>query len=1282
MGKKVVVRKDGTVKKKRSCCCSCFLVVFVVSLVLLVGGTVVGCIFLDKFTKNKFDMSLKECFGVVTSLYGAKEKDIVDNAYSATDMDGFESEFKKQLFLQESAELDVLGAVEDAMKLLSESSEETPLEQAVSTLTKQSNAGATDGTDTETSGNGTTDGSTDIQAEKDSAEKLLDFITGLVDPDAVDYERLAAYTDEQYDEYCFTLTDKELAAFLNEILKVMLDAEGVKGKLAETMGQLGITSVDDAARLRQVKFGMENTSYRTETGAWSSDKKDVAVAYVTLQVRVDNVVTKAAEKHIPNGFLSGLAAFGGRAILPNNLYVTVGLGLSDDIGARVYLNKIDNSAKMQSAFKLVNGITKLTGKSFDAEQYLNDTVSQKVNPILDKMGDMADFSKMSEHTFLFDTYGTLAGLVDTSDDEDKLTGPQLLGTVSSLSSSQPYTGNENLKPEHRYDIWYEKDGVRYTADDPARPDGARKVDYELAFMEQMDEKYLIDVFVRDEAGNTVIGEDGKPVVAEGRSFAELVKAFGMDGGDTDLVDLINMNRFGQISGGDKTENDLRINLTDKMLGAIIAKNLSTLGRDAIEANGLELKVVQMAVIKDGETDWANISVEVDMNSLFEGLGGLGSFAAIFLPKQIVMTVSADITLDRPAEERLPAAIRYNAMTAAETADMLAVMEKFGVSGFDTASITAMVAEPVNEILDNMNKAIFITIEPSKLTELKNKPENDGSDKFNDVSDDENNMDVALPSVYEILAKNVFADKDPVTGAPVYRLSGEAIKDVFDVLYAYDNDSPESAALVNALKEKFGGSAAVNNYEALQGELADKYYLKTGTPVTTFEGLLAAISSVDGEFDVNKYDIEKMKADNRAAEELRPVFSEAELAYLFAEKLADTVDGQLDFTVLQVNTVKGANAQNGLIKALIEIDMSRMLGDRASLMPVEKIYVTLTVDMGDVQIDDTGKPYSYNTTFAVNRPEGVEDGEAGVFLTATEQENLIYMINKFSGDGMADLDKITADVGQMLYERFGEMAAKLGGTPECVDNGIQFISFYDFLSGALGLVDENGNPVDANGNPTTDYGADKAAVSRNLQAAVQGMYAGTPDAFGRYNYDEATLLFNRIATEDLGIKQAYNDTELGYALAKAMTGKTTAKLVQTVVLPANMAHDTARTFVKSYKGQALTDSNLVILTFEMDLAEFIGGENSQNSFVTALMPQKLYASVLLVHTADGYEEQWFRINNMSEQHQKVLLRVADMNKYGDVETGLSGVCKTALSAFTNVEFGPADPYMGVGKVTIG
>ena len=96
-------------KRKKSCfrrCCTALLITFLVIFVLLAAGCAVGLVFADKFLKENYDVSVNDCWHVVTGLFDAKEKKIVSDPVSDGDQDEMYSSLKKVLFLGESADLE------------------------------------------------------------------------------------------------------------------------------------------------------------------------------------------------------------------------------------------------------------------------------------------------------------------------------------------------------------------------------------------------------------------------------------------------------------------------------------------------------------------------------------------------------------------------------------------------------------------------------------------------------------------------------------------------------------------------------------------------------------------------------------------------------------------------------------------------------------------------------------------------------------------------------------------------------------------------------------------------------------------------------------------------------------------------------------------------------------------------------------------------------------------------------------------------------------------------
>lgn len=91
----------------------------------------------------------------------------------------------------------------------------------------------------------------------------------------------------------------------------------------------------------------------------------------------------------------------------------------------------------------------------------------------------------------------------------------------------------------------------------------------------------------------------------------------------------------------------------------------------------------------------------------------------FLPEKIVIGVQVDVTTGLPdGVVRIAPTLTYNNMSAAETAELLAVFDKLGIEGFNTQDLTAMIADSVNGMLDSMRDYLVLTFEPSKLAEEK------------------------------------------------------------------------------------------------------------------------------------------------------------------------------------------------------------------------------------------------------------------------------------------------------------------------------------------------------------------------------------------------------------------------------------------------------------------------------------------------------------------------------------------------------------------------------------
>ena len=204
MSKKVAVPDEEAVeqnggikaKKKHGCLFRFFLISLIVWLVLFLAVFIAGWVLGDKYAKQYLDMSIGDVVGVINDLYWTDDDDVVTRKFSQKDLNGFYNEIKRNILLKDSADVDFDSALKSAIDKYISGGQSA----------KSLNASAEGGE------NGEDDSSiTDI---------FMDMIVGVLNRDNIDIERLNSYPDK--DEYIFNLNDKQLAAFINSVLKSVL----------------------------------------------------------------------------------------------------------------------------------------------------------------------------------------------------------------------------------------------------------------------------------------------------------------------------------------------------------------------------------------------------------------------------------------------------------------------------------------------------------------------------------------------------------------------------------------------------------------------------------------------------------------------------------------------------------------------------------------------------------------------------------------------------------------------------------------------------------------------------------------------------------------------------------------------------------------------------------------------------------------------------------------------------------------------------------------------------
>ena len=352
MAKKVAVPDgDGQIekenlKKKRNRCCTCCLAFLIVIVVIFGAAFGVGWYFGDKFTKENFGMSLGDSLGVINDLYWTDDKDVVKNSFKPEDVDGFYSQIKRNILLKDDAEVDFDAALLQAL--------DKYLETVGGTESAARNSGAEPEGDAPDGENPDGDQNGDDK-QSSVMDLLVDMIANVLDRDNIDLDRLNAYdaTDPTTDEYIFKLNDKQLAAFINSIMKAMLKNADKISALGETPQMINLASV---VSLKQVRFVASTVKAEDGTQTVAATSADVTV-WLGFQRAAGQAVTYFM-KNSGVGWASGLARWLGEVFLPENLYVTMSVPLLGDGTTKLVINDM-NASEHARASKLINGILKM-----------------------------------------------------------------------------------------------------------------------------------------------------------------------------------------------------------------------------------------------------------------------------------------------------------------------------------------------------------------------------------------------------------------------------------------------------------------------------------------------------------------------------------------------------------------------------------------------------------------------------------------------------------------------------------------------------------------------------------------------------------------------------------------------------------------------------------------------------------------------------------------------------------------------------------------------------------
>lgn len=1302
MAKKVAVPDESDIesggiktKKKRNKCCTCCLIAFIIMLIILVAGFVAGWFLGDKYTKEYFGLTMGDTMGVVNDLYWTKDKDVVKRPFKASDLDGFYSEIKRNVLLKDSAEVDFDTALNEAVnKFLKD---DKPSVKA--NARKAANEGepedgeSGDGEGGKGEGGGAEgDNNTKGDGDSEIINILVDMIAGALNRNNIDIDRLNSYPEK--DEYIFNLKDKQLAAFVNSVLKSVLKNAGDFDALKDVADIVDLSKV---VSLKQIRF-----TAQSQKGEDGEKVIKASFAEVTVWIGLQSAAGQAITKYMNEagqGWASGVVSRLGDVILPENLYLTMSIPLfGDDNSADIIINDM-NVKERKRANKLIDGILKLTGSSDMTLQSLVDKVTEKIKPMLEKAVDKMDFTEAGSGTISMDLLDTVAKMA-SENMEGELTKSDFLFVLQALLSDQTEQLN-SLRP-YRFENWYLVNGKEEFL--PTGGDEKNKISYDHKFIEEIENKYAIDL-------------------GESKNLNEVLEMLGisLDGsnnessGSVDLLDKINSAKFSTLLD-EPDMNKIKLHVTDRMLGAALAGQMDklTAGADLgdVELNLEALSFVKKADKNKAEHSYALLAVEVDLASMLGSLGGdslITKLTTGLMPERILLTVTVDITRDRSVK-RDEAEFVINSCKNTDRA--LETLSKL-VPDIKLTDISDKISTKLNDMLDQMDSLLDIELAESTFVWSEESGwSGDGAS-------------LVMPDVFTVVTNMVLVNELP-DGTKERVVTPAELKAVIRDL----NNPGVIASNIDAEE----------GYKAFIGELVEKYYFKADEDsFRDFDDVTEYLS----DFSTDKlrvYGKNGLAHDTADTSQLRPVMTGGELGVLLTEN-TDSNDTVASYEIVRVET-----GDNTLVVTLA-IDLSDLMRGAEQvqkLMTADKLYATVEFKLDTVLKDEDGNPYAYDVGLTINTKNTA--GELVPMDAESTYPALLKIVKFFVPE--FDIENQVSEFGKILYEQMGSINESIGGTDKIhvfdfTENGLELTDFYTFfaLKQKPDLLD-NHSPDDIKATLQGMYlVSDDPDEYNPSNYRVSDIMFNEPSPETDPHKPNGTTPWTELEAAAL-LGQEYVDKDFNGFIKQGIakiadeitdTGEKGVKVEQTAFLvhgdtanpddpddprrEADRVRDWLNTKLALKDSEKVTaEHDYIVVTFSMGMGAFVGGDGEGTNEAKPLFPEKIYITVAYKYDESAADGEKFSLvgdkreadaptvvfNNMNVDEYDVVVSLMGLdpdatnpdkininNIVGEGVTILNGLSYTEttvagqkVKAVTIITFKPTtDLSEGMGKVKL-
>ena len=771
-GKKVNDRSgdDKNRKKKGGCLkgiITCGVSLLIVVVVLVGGGLLIG----NGYLKQNYGFGIGDAFAILKGLKtdGSKivEQLPSENEQAVTDMC---DELGGALMLKDGTfTADDISAIVSSASGGSESSGGSETEEGAVTSAIRREEGVSGG---ETDG-----GNADESGETENQQSIGDMLLSKLKYDNVDENKLAGIDDKfgegaDFDAtFSVTITPQAISAIaygaIEDKLTELLSAGNASG------------SILDGAKVEQVFV-------KVPEGA-----TDPRVT-ITLSLPVKaNVGTAMSGAGMPSFLVSVAQAF-----LPEKMYLTCYVDLiiagegeerTYDFSTDVVINSM-NDEQRQSTYKVIGGVLKMTsGETVDPKEYLNDIVKNYVSEPIRKADEMLDIKATCTTGYELEVFQIIADQAFAGKDET---------IYNAESVAALYTGILDGKLR---DMKAKNESGLFRSEETGKADESQK-----AFVDEFCKKYLIaSEFWKetDSEGNVKVylKESGVPATAEKitLNFNDVLVLMGMKATDETAVQvngievqsLVDTSKIGEKVGEtnirfvDTAPKDLRLNLTEKMLGAVLENKVSSSIVGDLKKYDLQLEFVRLP---KNDTLKLGFSAKKDVIT-----ANAAELKDLFAEDRIGIVVVVPLGKDEAGEFTEGVKVYYSSVEDCNRAEMISKILMDYLAADDLRNIQTEIRTALNEVENKLGA---------------------GSLSLNAGT-------ASMASLFDVLATEIFKNETE----PDKKLSAGQLQEVMQGLYTpltvdetgkyvtAKNDSASFACLYGFLAEDADGYKFFNPY---------------------------------------------------------------------------------------------------------------------------------------------------------------------------------------------------------------------------------------------------------------------------------------------------------------------------------------------------------------------------------------------------------------------------------------------------------------------------------------